>query len=318
MKSLSFFVVALSVALFAGSGVANAQSDEAIFALAGAEFQPRWTASAGTIILHRSNARSALLAEDGTTHEELANTADFDLGWAAGSDVQVNRHFENGWSFGVRYFMVDEWKATKSLSDPGNILVPLVSTDPDDYFDTASALYASRLYSTELNLGRQIGERLRILAGFRWVELHERIGADAWSPTLEGTFDFDNSNHLYGFQLGAEGKLLQRGALEVDGFVKAGIYGNAIRLNVAGEGTYFEMDETATASRTSFLGEIGLTAKYRLGQHWSVYGGYEVMWLEGVVLAGDAVAALDAGSSDMLLNGTAFYHGAVAGVEFRW
>ena len=138
---------------------------------------PRWTVSAGTMILHRSKARAATLVENGTTDAELANVSDFDLGFAAGPRLELTRHFDSGWDIGVTYFSIDGWNAEKTVTDPGNLRIPLVSTSSEDRFDTASALYASRLYSTEINLKRQWNDRIRLLAGFRSVELHEVISA---------------------------------------------------------------------------------------------------------------------------------------------
>ncbi|MHB8903000.1 MAG: hypothetical protein ACYC6Y_29925 [Thermoguttaceae bacterium] len=275
--------------------------------------QPCWSVTAGSVFLHRSGGRPETLVEDGTTDAELANVSDFDLGWAAGPQLELTRHLDCGWDLGVRYFSVDGWDAARQLDDAGNLRVPMVSDDPDDFFDTVSARYASRLYSTEVNVKRQCFDRFRVLAGFRWVELHEQISAMAYSPNLDGTFGLDAANHLYGFQMGVESTLYRCGSLELDGFLKSGIYGNHIGLDVSGI-----LEGSGTRDRTSFLGELGLTTRYHLGPHCSVYGGYGVMWLEGVALAADGPAALGHNSSDMLINGTAFYHGALAGLEFAW
>lgn len=321
MKHTLLVVLVVSAISVSDTGSAKAQCMEDPFTAVCAECQPRWSVAAGTLLLHRSKARAATLVEDGTTDAELSNVSDFDLGWAAGPDIQLNRRFDNGWDLGFRFFSIDGWSAARSLDDPGNLRVPLVSSDPDDYFNTASASYVSRFYNAEINLKRQLGERLRLLAGFRWVQLDERIAAEAWSPTLEGTFSFGTANHLYGFQMGAEASLFERGPLQIEGFLKAGIYGNHIVANLAAQGTYLDMDGRGTIDRTSFLGDLGLIAKYRLGRHWSVYGGYQAMWVDGVALAADSVAAIQVegeGADDTLQNGGAFYHGALAGVEFAW
>lgn len=278
-----------------------------------------WTASAGAIILHRSAAKRALLVEDGTTDEELVNVADFDLGFAAGPRVELARRFDSCWEIGLAHFSVVDWSAARSLSDPGNLRVPLVSDSPNDYFDTAAAEYESQLYSTELNLKRRWNDQIRLLAGFRWVELHEEIAAEAWSPDLEGSFDARTGNYLYGFQLGADAVLWDRGGrLNIDSFLKAGIYGTHTRATMRGQGTYFELEGTATNGRTSFLGEIGVNANYRLTEHWSLFGGYEVLWAEGVALAADTVAAISGGDANELWSGDAFYHGALTGVSLTW
>jgi hypothetical protein len=279
-----------------------------------------WTVRAGTVILHRSKASPTTLVEDGQTGAELVNVADFDLGFAAGPQFEITRHLSTDWDLGVEYFNVDGWEARRSLADPGNLRVPFISDDPDDYFDTASAVYASRLYSTEVNLKRRVTERLRLVAGFRWVELHEFVAADVYSVDLEGNAELRTNNHLYGFQLGTEALLWNRGGpLSLDGFLKAGVYGNHIRASMAGEGTGLSGDGTGTTSRTSFVGQIGLKATYRLTEHLAAFGGYEVMWIDGVLLAPDIITAATGGGDDTLAcDNHAFYHGALAGLELSW
>lgn len=98
-----------------------------------------WTVRAGTVILHRSKASPTTLVEDGQTGAELVNVSDFDLGFAAGPQFEITRHLSTDWDLGVEYFNVDGWEARRSLADPGNLRVPFISDDPDDYFDTASA-----------------------------------------------------------------------------------------------------------------------------------------------------------------------------------
>lgn len=314
---LAFMAACAAVAIDSRPTVAE-NCDDAV-AAACTCCEPRWSVTAGSIFLNRSPARPGTLVVDGTTEAELVNVADFDLGWAAGPEVELSRHLDCGWDVAVRYFGIDGWNTSRSLADTGNLQVPLVSNNPNDFFDTASASYASRLYSTELNLKRRWGEQLRVLAGFRYVELLEKISAEAFSPRLEGTFDISGANYLYGFQLGAESVLYEHGPLQFEGYLKAGVYGNHIRGNLYGDGTNFHLDDSATASHTSFLGEIGLTANYQFSEHCSAFGGYQVMWLQGVVLAGDFVSSLVSSSSDFdLFDGAAFYHGARMGLQFNW
>jgi hypothetical protein len=319
MKCTIFVLLVACAAATFNSQPAVAQTCNDDLTATCASCDPHWSVIAGSVFLNRSKARSGTLALDGTSDAELSNVADFDLGWAAGPQIELNRHFDSGWDVAVRFFSIDGWNAANSLADTGNLRVPLVSNDPADFFDTAFANYTSRLYSTELNLKRQLGERVRLLAGFRCVELHEQVSAGAYSPTLEGNFDIGASNYLYGFQMGAESLLYEYGALRFDGYLKAGVYGNHIRGNIHGEGTYYDEDSSGAASHTSFLGEVGLTAKYQFSRHCAAYGGYQVMWLQGVVLAGDYVSSMvDPLSEFDVMDGSAFYHGAQAGLEFTW
>ena len=282
-----------------------------------AECVDRWTATAGGIVLHRSTARSALLVEHRTSLAELSNVSDFDLGFAAGPQFELTRHFDSDWELGVRHFNVDGWSTSRQVADAGNLRVPLVSSS--DYFDTASATYQSRLYSTEIDLKRKWTEWLRTLVGFRWVELHEHVQGEALSTALEGTFDIRSHNCLYGIQLGSEVTFWNHGGpMRVDGFLKAGMYDNEMMLAARGQGTNFNMDGSIPDQRTAFLGELGVTATYRLSRNWSLYAGYEAMWLSRISLAADTIAAMNQEDTTILFNGDAFYHGATAGISLVW
>lgn len=275
-----------------------------------------WTVDVGTIILQRSRAKAALLAEDATTGDELSNVRDFGMGFRAGPIFELTRNWDL-WDIGVRFFTIDSWRATRALSDTGNLQVPLVSTSSSDVFDTLDAGYTSQLYSTEISVKRRLNDAVRILGGFRVVELHEVAFGTAYSPSLEGNMHLQTANYLCGFQLGSEATLWNRGGpLSVEGFLKAGVYGNHVKMNIQGRGTHFYEDIQAAGNTTSFLGEIGLTAKYRLNPHWSLTGGYQLMWLDNVLLAPDFIAAMY-GTTQTMAN-TAFYHGALIGVEAAW
>jgi hypothetical protein len=71
------------------------------------------------------------------------------------------------------------------------------------------------------------------------------------------------------------------------------------------------------SSPTAFLGEIGLTGDCRLTSGWSLRGGYRLLWIDGVALATDQVAASDfVFHRGMAPHGGAFYHGAFAGLQY--
>ena len=283
-------------------------------------FQPCWTVSAGAVILHRSPAREATLVTRRGSTDDL-NMSDMDLGWSAGPRIGIVRHLDCGWDAEVIYFGMDSWNQTRLLEDEGNLSVPLFPFQR--IYNAAWLQYGSRLFSTEFNLKKQCTERVRLLAGVRTLQLHEQfvavaIGPDVQdAPTGDGVLARTN-NYLYGFQIGSEIKLWDRcGPLRVDGFLKAGVYANSMRLNGR---LIHDYDEPVrfgeTRNRTSFVGEIGITASYKLNDCWSVFGGYEALWIDGVALAGDVPAS--GGSPDVIFNGDAFYHGAMAGIELTW
>jgi len=279
-----------------------------------------WRISAGGMILHRSNPRIGMIYPENPeeNQEEVEpipiRSSDLSLDWSGGWEIQMGYEMPSGWGIAARYFQVDGWES--QLSEQNTELIPV----------SLFLRHHSRLYSTELNLTRRLGERFRFLMGFRWVELHEKFQSDLEIDFLfldfQMTASYPVGNYLYGFQIGTEAGLFEYGRLRVDGFLRAGIYGNRIvrdvhlRMRVAD----LEAGESArlAKSRASFVGEIGLLAKYQLLPNLLLYGGYQVMWLEGVGLAPEILLAAEREDESGLWDGSCFYHGAIMGLEFRW
>jgi hypothetical protein len=98
-----------------------------------------------------------------------------------------------------------------------------------------------------------------MLAGFRWLELREnlnygRLYEGVTPPIFYSDWDTNTKNNLYGFQIGADGVILDRGCFSLDGLVKAGIFGNhAEQSTIAGSGPFL-----ASTNHAAFLGEVGL------------------------------------------------------------
>lgn len=70
-----------------------------------------------------------------------------------------------------------------------------------------------------------------MLAGFRYLELDDNFSLHFTEGGVKGVTQdaLVARNQLYGFQLGAQAALWRAGPWEIDGWVKAGIYGNAAR-----------------------------------------------------------------------------------------
>jgi hypothetical protein len=319
MRYMTLAFLAVCAAVVVNSRPATADDGNDDLTAAFAKCDSVWTAAVGSTFLHRSDGRvefAIFAAPQGTASP---NVIDFDLGWAAGPQIELTRHIDSDWDVGVRYFSVDSWNASVSFAEPGTLRAPMMLGGPLSFFEIPSINYTSRLYSTELNVKRALGERLHLLAGFRIVELHESIASGAQYPTIQDTFSVRASNYLYGYQMGVEGVIFEYGRLQFDGGLKAGVYGNHIRGTIDSDGPDYYVEETLAAGHTSFVGEIDLNVRYQFNRHWSVYGGYQLMWLQGVMTAGDYYGLLVNPSADYnLTNGSPFYHGAQAGLELAW
>jgi hypothetical protein len=281
---------------------------------------PLWTVQAGAIILSRSS-RSALLLEDTVTGDPLLDASDFNSPWAVGVEFAIRRQLDDCRALEVRYFQVDGWESQETITTSPIWNFP---TDPPLFglgVATIDASYATRLYSTEINLRRASSDWLTWLVGFRWVELYEDLALNADFGGNAALVEFTTANRLYGGQVGADAVLWDNGsALRVDGIFKAGLFGNASSQEFAvtqSIGPAFTAEDSQ--GELAFLGEINFVGVYQWTDNIALRGGYQLLWLEGIATAPDQVAALDVlGASGIDTTGSAFYHGALLGVEVAW
>lgn len=286
----------------------------------------RWTATADVLFLQRSagGAQNILFRPAMAQADVVAlNVADLGFDWEFGPRATLNYWMADNWSLEIDFFEIEGWSASQVVD--GN---PLILFPPAVMVSNQFAVdYDSDLHSTELNLCRQFGDRLRLIAGLRWVELHERFSVIGVSPSplLVPQYATQTGNSMYGLQIGVVEKFLDRGGrLHFNTFLKAGIYGNRAKQETASVGNVTPLVTAADrGSNTSFLGEVGLTALYRLGDHASLRTGYQMTWIEGVALAPDQVPFTNvtpntAGSATLNARGQLIFHGLHVGLELVW
>ena len=101
--------------------------------------------------------------------------------------------------------------------------------------------------------------------------------------------------------------------VHVDGFIKAGLYGN--HISQSSVGVNFGPDSLSQSTgHAALVAELGFTANVQLTDRLFAYGGYQLMWLEGVAIAPEQTpwaGAINAG-------GSPFYHGAMVGLGMNW
>ena len=79
-------------------------------------------------------------------------------------------------------------------------------------------------------------------------------------------------------------------------------------------------DVKENANQVAFIGEIDFNLNYALNPNWSIRGGYQVFWVEGLALAPNQLDFTDAAGSGTTVDKTGglFMHGAHAGLMARW
>lgn len=141
-------------------------------------------------------------------------------------------------------------------------------------------------------------------------------------------FDVDTTNNLTGIQFGADTWICLLPGLRAGAELQAGVYGNHMNINTtAGVNTGAPtFTERLVSNDVSFIGQLNMLATYRISQQWTIRGGYQLLFVDGVALASENFntappATFFPPTTRVSLvndNGNVFYHGWNIGLEFMW
>jgi hypothetical protein len=336
---------------------------------------PRWTVSADCIILDRVGGANQTLVERvpgtvpfdnvaATSGIQALNSNNLNQGFAPGLKLGLIRHGDSDFDVELSYFQVNGWSDSRAIG-PDNPLNWLVMKAPGGFFQTQDWAnqamqwdYSTELYNAELNLRWNLSSRVTMIAGFRWLQLHENLQGslpppDLYIPTWKavsnqqypfgynlnqvknltgppatGAFppfwNTDTTNNLYGLQIGADAKIFENGRFSIDGVVKAGAYCNHAEESTGVSIAKDVRPSSASTDQASFIGETGLQCKYRLTRNLVLKAGYEALWLEGLALAPGQIQETytthPATVSALGVNSGSglLFHGATTGLEYSF
>ncbi len=295
-----------------------------------------------------------------TPGTQALNSTDINHGFSAGLRLGAAYHADPQNDILLSFFRSGNWDSTKSVG-PDNPSNWLVMRAPGVFFQTQDFSYQSMtwdystyLYNAELNVQHKISNWITMLVGFRWLQLSENLQgtippADSFQPIWKSTNPLDTlfdvaqiaggtpappyppfwntstTNNLYGFQIGADGKLFERGHFSINGLIKGGAY-----LNHASELTGVSLAKTvyesgASANHAAFVGESGVRCKYQITSGITLKLGYEVLWLAGVALAPGQIQETTTATSPTNVytnrvnsGSNVLFHGVAAGLEFSF
>jgi hypothetical protein len=305
--------------------------------------EPLWTsyALAEALFWQRDNQASnrplAVTVGDGAT---VLETNDLRFPVAAGVRTFYGQRSpeDGGWEVG--YFGVYGQTATniQGTIPPNFIQLP----DPvggllteDGEFVTAK--YSSLLNSAEVNLFATDSDWITDpagwltvdwLAGFRYVGVEEDAVLAVDCCRMDGQFltvpyRARTRNNMFGGQLGVRGRRAwERWAVE--GWAKAALMGVAQEQIQDPLIDYTGFQQRPALSRSGgevgFVGDLTMSAVYRITEVWGIRAGYSLLWLDGLALAPDQFDfSTDTGAGTRLVNSSGiFYHGANLGLEARW
>jgi outer membrane scaffolding protein for murein synthesis (MipA/OmpV family) len=151
--------------------------------------------------------------------------------------------------------------------------------------------------------------------------LGEDFDINSTSALGSTAYDISTRNDLYGGQLGARYRAGWE-RFNWDITAKAGAFGNqsSEQQSISNVGGIPIRNASDSSGQWAFVGDIGANLTYRLGPRWSLRGGYNLMWVEGVALAPNQLDFTDNPNSGTNINhnGGVFYYGAHAGIGCNW
>ncbi len=272
--------------------------------------------------------RPLILLDGNGPHETnvLLSTADLNFGWEVGPRITVGHDFDAFHAVEASYFGIYNFQAkgsrtgTNDLNLPGDLgaAANLDFTDAD----AMSVTYDAVVNNGEINYLRSYGE-LSCLMGFRYFELGEKFNISSTDlQTGTSFYDLNAYNNLFGFQGGLRLNHPCSADWSYDLTGKAGVYYNSIHSSQeVGDFSGFVLrSEKNQGNQAAFLGEVDFNVNYQFTPVWSLRGGYQVFWVDGVALAPNQLDFTDTPTSGTHLDktGSLFMQGAHAGLMARW
>lgn len=285
---------------------------------------------ADAIIGTRTLSQGPLMVDRNTRATMFETTSSLSVNWIGAPRITAGAYVFEEWSAEVSLFGFYDWHGRgddvltartapiAALPFPG-VAMAFAPGDTQRYD------YASRLTNAELNVRRHLGDNLSVLAGVRYVNVHEQLSGELYrsNTAFLGNWLARTENNLIGPQIGFDWGLPITCRLGLAATGKFGLFGASENQTTAG--SFFAAgtpgERRASAEQIAYLGEMGLKGTYQFSESATLYMGYNVLWLGGVATAPNQLTASNfapGGAANISTGGNIFVHGAFAGMEFRW
>jgi hypothetical protein len=284
---------------------------------------------------------------DPNTGRSFLSTADVDLGFDPGLRITAGMRICGGMALEVSYFGLFGGNASASATKPdpdafltlggnlvGNVFVDMSGVQMTD---------SSWVQSIEINLpcccgccddcrdacgcGELRCQSFEWFGGFRYLVLGddfniaaERIVSGA---VEEGSYNIRTVNQLFGVQAGARWRRTW-GRVGWEATGKVGIYANDMEeTQTVTDFPNFPLRPTVSGSEVgvAFVGELDLSALYRLTDVWNLKAGYTLIAIQGLALGPDQLDfnfAQSPSGNEVHNGGGMILQGLNVGVEARW
>ncbi len=320
---------------------------------------PRWyDVRVEAMYLKRDNvSRRVNFSQDGLAGFAdpvfVLSTDDLDFEFEPGFRIEFRHEFGASSNVEASYFGTFHWSSSATAtSDIDNLFSPFsdFGVDPaGGFLETDQATqhtidYKSDLHSGEINWRTgYISPYARVhgswYVGARYFNLNEQfsfhsVALQHIDPRTglsrgpgEFTYQTRTNNNLIGAQLGTDLQICVLPGLMVGGEIAAGVFGNSSSQTNVLFGTTLDpaLRERVTREDVALAGEAGVSAVWQITPRFTLRGGYEVLYIDGVALAPENFdptppflipsAPRNPQVND---NGHVLYHGVTAGVEYIW
>ena len=293
-----------------------------------------WIGRVDALSLWRNAPPDRPLVDNALVVGPLLNANGMDSTAAAGPRFSIFRVNNcTGHAVEATYLRAANFRSVRPLdavSQPYALAAPGIYGNTALAFDSGNANLGSQLQSFELNRHHCVGQHLRFLAGFRWIDWQEQFTLQGQSQGgITGFYQTGCNNDLYGGQIGIDANLLATQWIRFDGLVKAGAYYN----NAVQSSEYTTSDPLNPGSATvavnespvsgAFAGEVGFTSVVPISRNLDVRFGYFGLWLSGIAqptqqLSGQTLTPGLPAEGTINANGGVLVQGVSLGLEGRW
>jgi hypothetical protein len=255
----------------------------------------------------------------------VVNQFDYEPGLRGTLSFMVNRCS----TLEASFTQIEEWSAHRHVKGDGDLSFPFDSDDyTHDYFsaDEARAKYKSKYYSGEANYWRHVTPRrenyfsVSWLGGLRYMNIWESFVLAYTRGADTSDYDIRSQNKLYGVQLGGNLQMNPSRCLSWDFLAKVGVCLNRAWLKTSlrdENNTLVLRDFEADRRRSTFFTEVFAMVTYQMFTHLNFHGGYQMLFLSGLVLAPEhADHGIHEHSGERFrINGNAILHGFYGGIS---
>ena len=279
---------------------------------------PVW-ASVDALWLKRQGPDDYLLATDGI-QDDLRNDQ-FSFDYEAGIRITYGE-VVHCTPVEITYFGLHDWDSSIELDSVNPLNVP--GAPINGVFaaaDDVEVNYASELHSIEFNVLKFKNDCLTWVTGVRYIDVEEDFFLEAESGPNEGTINITGDNRLLGLQAGADYVHGCNGWCYT-AYGRAGLFVNFAERDITIRDPAFMANNDegeAHDTELAFVGQLGVGITRHLGCGLKLRGGYEVMWIDGLVLAAEQLGTGGAGFMLPAIdpNGDTLFDGGYVGLEWN-